>query len=222
VRAVTSNRWTSRDDPSAFPARGLDGRSMTKDELIATAPWAILGLAALLGIAWLVGVHKKDAMLDASHPREAFAAVKKAAGPRMQARKIKIGRDEMAVMAVDPDMSPWRYVSGGGRADHSGHWYYAPNIYEQSWRVSYWTVFGHDWYHVSGPTPEGIGQKNEGPAFELRPDDVLDPPELLRKAAPDPDLPHSSCSLTLIVAARWWTVCLDTQGDPLLIFLQSR
>jgi hypothetical protein len=196
---------------------------MAKDELIATpsAIFSLLGLAALLGVVWLVGVHKRDAMLDASYSREAFTAVKNAAGPRMQVRKITISRDEMTVLAVDPDMSPWRYAPGRGRG-HSGHWYYAPNIYEQSWRASYWTVFGHDWYRVTGPTPEGIGQENEGTAFDVRPEDILDPSELLRKAAPDPGLGNSPCSLTLIVAARWWTVCLDTQGDPLLIFLQSR
>ncbi len=199
---------------------------MTKDdELIPAIPSAVfyvLGLAALLGVAWLAGVQKKDGMFEAGHPRAAFAAVKKAAGPRMQVRKIEIRRDEMTVLAVDPDMSPWRYVSSSGRGGHPGHWYYAPNIYEQSWRVSYWTIFGHDWYRVSGPVPEGIIQEREGPAFDPRPEDILDPPELFRKVVPDPALPNSLCSRTLITAAQWWTVCLDMQGDPLLVFLRSR
>src|SRR4029077_20827758 len=97
---------------------------ITKKPLDAAAPWAVfggLGLSAFLGVIWLVGVHKQDTMLVANRPREAFAAVKRAAGLRMQVRKIKISRDEMLVLAYDPDMPEWRYVAGN--RVHAGHWY---------------------------------------------------------------------------------------------------
>jgi hypothetical protein len=161
-------------------------------------------------------------MFDPGRARDAFAAVKKAAGPRMQVRKIEISREKMSVLAVDPDMSQSRYVPGSGRAGHPGHWYQAPEVYEQSWRVSYWTAFGYDWYRVSGPTPEGVIQENEGPSFNLRPQDLMDPAEVMRRATPDPALSKSPCALTLIVAKLWWSVCVDTQGEPLLVFLQSK
>lgn len=177
-----------------------------------------VGLAAALGLAWLVGVHRQDTMLRGSHARAAFAAVKADAGPRMQIRKIQISDEEMSVLAYDPDMSPWRYVSG--TRSHPGHWYYAPGIFEQSWRVSYWTVFGHDWYRVIGPTVEGIIQQDEGPAFDLRPEDVIEPAELLREAKPDPAIPKDACPLRLIVEARVWSIC-EHHGDPLLVFLHA-
>jgi hypothetical protein len=197
---------------------------ITKDRLIAAIPSAIacaLAVAAILGIAWLVGVRKTDTMLDGGHARAAFAAVKRAAGPRMQVRKIKISRDELTVLAFDSDMPEWRYVPAAGRSN-PGHWYDAPGIFEQSWRVSRWTVFGHDWYRVSGPEPEGRIQQREGDPFDLRPEDILDLPDLLRKAAPDPTLPNSACGRMLILGPQWWTVCLDAQGAPLLVFLQAR
>lgn len=159
-------------------------------------------------------------MLQADHPREAFAAVKRAAGPRMQVRKIEIGRDEMSVLAFDPDMPEWRHTSG--TRSHPGHRYSANGVREESWRVSYWTAFGHDWYRVKGPTDEGIGQEREGPAFDLLPADFIELPELSRNAAPDPKLPSSPCRWQLIDGERWWTVCIDRQGDPILVFLQSR
>ncbi len=73
-----------------------------KDRLEVAAPRLVLAglaLAAVAGVAWLVGVHKQDTMLEAHHPRDAFAAVKAAAGPRMQVRKIQIGKNEMSVLA---------------------------------------------------------------------------------------------------------------------------
>jgi hypothetical protein len=198
---------------------------ITKDQWAAATPAAAFcafGLAALLGVAWLIGVQHKDAMFDAGHSREAFAAVKRAAGPHMLVRKVEISPNGMTVLAFDPDMPPSRYVSSSGRGGPAGHWYNAANIYEQSWRVSYWTVFGHDWYRVSGPTPEGIGQQGEGAAFDLRPEEIFDLPELFGKVVPDTGLPNSSCRWTLIVATRWWTVCRDAQGDPVLVYLRSR
>ena len=194
---------------------------ITKDRLEAAAPrllFAGLALAAVAGVAWLVGVHKQDTMLEAHHPRDAFAAVKAAAGPRMQVRKIQIGKSEMSVLAYDPDMSPWRYV--GGTRSHPGHWYYAPGIFEQSWLVSYWTVFGHDWYRVTGPSAEGIIQQREGPAFDLRPEDFIDVADLLRRATPDPTIPKDACPLRLVDATRVWSIC-EHQGDPLLVFLEA-
>jgi hypothetical protein len=198
---------------------------ITEDDLVAWAPRLIpiaVALAVLLGGAWLFGVHKQSTMIEAKHAREAYAAVKIAAGPRMQVRKIQINQDRMSVLAVDPDMPAWRYVPGSGRAGHPGHWYYAPNVYEQSWRVSYWTVFGRDWYHVEGPEVEGIIQEREGTPFDLRPEQFTDFAELFRNAVPDPALPNSLCARPLVVAALLWTVCLDNQGDPLLVFVQAK
>jgi hypothetical protein len=193
---------------------------MTEEELDAALRRMIvpgLALAAVLGVAWLVGVHKQDAMLKAAHAREAFAAVKAAAGPRMQVRKIQIGVDEMSVLAYDPDMPEWRYVRD---PDSWGHWYNASGVYEQSWRVSYWTVFGFDWYRVEGPTVEGIIQQDEGPAFDLRPEDFIDVATLQREATPDPAIPNEACPLRLIDGARIWWIC-EHHGEPLLVFLRA-
>jgi hypothetical protein len=190
---------------------GLDGAARR-------AIFPALVLATLLGVAWLVGVRKHDAMLEAAHARAAFAAVKAAAGPRMQVRKIQISKGEMSVLAYDPDMPEWRYV--GGTRGHPGHWYNAFGIYEQSWQVSYWTVFGFDWYRVTGPTAEGIIQRKEGPAFDLRPENFIDVDELLRRATPDPATPKDACPLRLIDEARVWWIC-EHHGDPLLVFLRA-
>jgi hypothetical protein len=88
-------------------------------------------------------------MLQSGHPREAFAAVKRAAGLRMQVRKIEISADEMLVLAYDPDMPDWCYAAGN--RGHPGHWYSGQGVKEQSWRVSYWTIFGRDWYPRQRP-----------------------------------------------------------------------
>src|SRR5215475_11495526 len=82
-----------------------------------------LGLAALAGAAWLIGVVKQNTMLEGSHPREAYAAVKRAAGPRMQVRKVDIGTNEMSVLAWDPDMPQWRWVANTRRRSGFGQWY---------------------------------------------------------------------------------------------------
>ena len=194
---------------------------MTKEGFDPAAPQVVFGglaLAACLGAAWLFGVHKQDAMLVANHARKAFAAVKAAAGQHMQVRKIQIGSGEMSVLAYDPDMPQRRYVSGSRY--HAGHWYDASGVYEQSWRISYWTVFGYDWYHVTGPTDEGIIQRDEGPAFDLRPEDFIEVAELLRRATPDPAIPKGACPLRLVVEARVWSICVY-HGDPLLVFLRT-
>ena len=208
---------------TAWSPMGRDIMDISTERLAAAAlpalPYAV-GIAAVAGLAWLIGVQRHDTLLDGGHARAAFAAVKQAAGPRMQVRTIKIARDELTVLAFDPDMSQWRYVSG--TRQHSGHWYNAGNIFEQSWRVRYWTVFGHDWYHVDGPTPEGIIQQKEGRAFDVRPEDVLDTAEVLRRAAPDPKLATGACALTFTEGEKWWTVCLDTDHAPLLVFLEAR
>jgi hypothetical protein len=194
---------------------------ITKDKLEGAGTrvfLAGLALAAVAGVAWLVGVHKQDTMLEAHHPRDAFAAVKAAAGRGMQVRKIQISKSEMSVLAYDPDMSPWRYV--GGTRSHPGHWYYAPGIFEQSWLVSYWTLFGHDWYRVTGPTAEGIIQQREGRPFDLQPENFIDVADLLHRATPDPAIPEDACPLRLVDATRVWSIC-EHRGDPLLVFLEA-
>ncbi len=166
-----------------------------------------LGLAALVAVGWAIGVQRQNTMLVGSHPREAFAAVKRAAGPRMQVRKIEVGTSEMLLLAWDPDMPEWRWVANTRRRSGFGHWYDAGNVKEQSWRVSYWTVFGHDWYRVRGPIAEAVVQRDEGPAFDLKPEDFIALPELRHKATPDPAIPKDACSQRLIAAGRVWTIC---------------
>ena len=187
------------------------------------ATWAIaagLTLTAFAGLLWLAGVHRHNTMLEGGHPREAFAAVKSAAGPRMQVRKIEIGKDEMSVLAYDPDMPDQRWVAHNQRRSGLGHWYSGHGVKEQSWRVSYWTVFGRDWYRVRGPIVEGIIQEKEGPAFDLRPDDFIDIAELQRKASPDPAIPKDACPLRLIADARVWTIC-EREGNPFSVSMQA-
>lgn len=184
----------------------------TRDAAIRTTLVVGVGLAALAGTLWLVGVHRQNTLLEGSHAREAFAAVKRAAGPRMQVRKIEIGTNEMSVLAWDPDMPQWRWVANTRRRSGFGHWYDAGSVKEQSWRVSYWTVFGHDWYRVRGPIAEAIIQKDEGTAFDLKPEDFIALPELRRKATSDPAIQKDGCPLRLIAAGRVWTIC-DRWGD---------
>src|ERR1700757_4350792 len=122
---------------------------IAQQRLDTAAPLAIVGIlgsAAVAALLWLAGVQKQATMLRSGHPREAFAAVKRAAGLRMQVRKIEISADEMLVLAYDPDMPDWRYAAGN--RGHLGHWYSGQGVKEQSWRVSYWTIFGRDWYRV--------------------------------------------------------------------------
>jgi hypothetical protein len=194
---------------------------IAQQRLDTAAPLAIvgiLGVAAVAGLLWLAGVQKQATMLQSGHPREAFAAVKRAAGLRMQVRKIEISADEMLVLAYDPDMPDWRYAAGN--RGHPGHWYSGQRVKEQSWRVSYWTIFGRDWYRVKGPIVEGIIQQNEGPAFDLKPEDFIELPELLHKAVPDPAIPKDACPLRLVADTRVWSIC-EHHGDPLLVFLQA-
>lgn len=178
-----------------------------RDQATLAAIFIALGLAALAGSLWLIGVHQQNTLLEGSHASEAFAAVKRAAGPRMQVRKIDIGTNEMSVLAWDPDMPEWRWVSNTRRRSGFGHWYDAGNVKEQSWRVSYWTVFGHDWYRVRGPIAEAVIQQDAGPAFDLKPEDFIAVPELRSKATPDPAIPKDACPLRLKADARVWTIC---------------
>jgi hypothetical protein len=166
-----------------------------------------VGLAILVGVIWLVAVQRQNTLLEGGHPREAFAALKRAAGPRMQVRKIEVTTNQMSVLAWDPDMPEWRWVANTRRRSGFGHWYDAGSVKEQSWRVSYWTVFGHDWYRVKGPIAEAVIQGDVGPAFDLKPEAFIELPELLRKATPDPAIPKDACSLRLIADTRVWTLC---------------
>ena len=63
---------------------GLDGA-------VRRAVFAALAPAVLLAWPGWSGSAGHDAMLEARHTHDAFAAVKAAAGPRMQVRKIQIG-----------------------------------------------------------------------------------------------------------------------------------
>src|ERR1700742_4693678 len=138
-------------------------------------------IAAVAGTLWLAGVQHQTTLVEGNHPREAFAALKRAAGPRMQVRKVDISPTEMSVHARDPDMPEWRWVPNTRRRSGFGHWYDAGSVKEQSWRVSYWTVFGHDWYRVRGPIAEAIIQQDDGPTFDLNPEDFIEMAELSRK-----------------------------------------
>jgi hypothetical protein len=187
-----------------------------RDAATRTAILAGLGLAALVGAGWLIGVVRQNTLLESSHPREAFAAVKRVAGPRMQVRKIEIGPNEMSVLAWDPDMLQWRWVANTRRRSGFGYWYDAGEVKEQSWRVSYWTVFGHDWYRVRGPISEAVIQRDVGPTFDLRPEGFIDLADLQRRATSDPTVPKDSCPLRLAEDGRVWTIC-EWYGIPLSI-----
>jgi hypothetical protein len=137
--------------------------------------------AFFFGMACLAGIRKTDTLLESGQAQRAFEAIKRHAGPRMLVRNLEIKPGEMTVWAIDPDMSPWRTMLGSRQ--HSSHTYYAPGIFEQSWRVTHWKVFWGEWYWVTGPEPEGIIQEKRGTPFDLKPDDIPDLPELGKKAA---------------------------------------
>src|SRR5690242_18971392 len=128
-----------------------------------TAILVVFGLAVVVGASSLLGIRKQNTLLLGSHPREAFAAVKRAAGPRMQVRRIDVSTNEMSVLAWDADMPDQRWLSNNQRRSGPGHWYSGQGVKEQRWRVAYWTIFGRDWYRVTGPIVEGIIQEQEGP-----------------------------------------------------------
>jgi hypothetical protein len=155
----------------------------------AIGPWRTWALIACMivaaaasvgGIAWLLGVHRASNLFDTAQARHALEAVKQWAGRRIQARTIEITPETMTICAVDPEMSPWRWVDG--TRSHPGHYYYAPGVYEQSWHVTRWSFFGRDWYRVSGPEPEGVIQEKRGPGFDLRADDIPDLPVMINAA----------------------------------------
>jgi hypothetical protein len=137
--------------------------------------------AFFFGMACLAGIRKTDTLLESGQAQRAYEAVKRHAGARMLVRNVEIKPGDMTVWAMDPDMSPWRTTPGSRQ--HSSHTYFAPGIFEQSWRVTHWKVFWGEWYWVTGPEPEGIIQQNRGPAFDLKPRDIPDLPELGKKAA---------------------------------------
>jgi hypothetical protein len=140
---------------------------------------ALAALAICFGGACLVGVRRADAMFETGQAQRAFEAVKHRAGPRMQVRTLDITPRMLTVWAADPDMSPWRFTPS--TRQHSSHTVFVPDVKEQSWRVTHWTVFSHDWYQVSGPEPEGRIEESRGPAFDLKPED-MDLPSLTRTA----------------------------------------
>jgi hypothetical protein len=141
---------------------------------------ALFALALCLGGAGLIGIRKADAMFDSGQVQRAFEAVKRRAGPRMLVRTLEITPRELTVWAMDPDMSPWRFVPA--TRQHGSHTVFVPGVFEQSWRVTHWTVFRRDWYWVSGPEPEGIIEQDRGDAFDLKPDDIPDLPALAQTA----------------------------------------
>lgn len=125
----------------------------------------------------------------------------------MQARTIEMTPDAMTIWALDPDMSPWRWVDG--TRSHPGHYYFAPGIYEQSWRVTRWSFFGHDWYRVSGPEPEGVIQEKRGPGFDLRPDEISDLPEMIHVALTRAGFPATASVDQLSLDSRGWNVTIS-------------
>ena len=159
------------------------------------------------GIAWLIGVHRAGNLFDTAQARSALEAVKQWAGRRMQARTIEITPETMTVWAVDPDMSPWRWVDG--TRSHPGHYYYALGVYEQSWRVTRWSFFGHDWYRVSGPEPEGIIQEKRGPGFDLRAGDIPDLPVMINAALTRASFAAAASVDQLSLDSRGWSVTIS-------------
>jgi hypothetical protein len=192
--------------------------SNKRDKALHSTVLMALLLAAAAVTLWLVGVHKQSTMLLAGHARDAFAAVKMAAGLRMQVRKLDIGTNEMVVHAVDPDMPDLRWSEGN--RTHPSRRYSGQGVKEQSWRVTHWTVFGRDWYRVRGPIVEGIIQQNEGPAFDLRSEELAGIGDVIRKAVPHPVIRGDPCPLRWTADARVWTIC-GRQGDPFSVSVQA-
>jgi hypothetical protein len=157
-------------------ARGVGPRTAATIAFCA----ALFVLAIGFGCACMIGIRKTDVMFEGSQVQRAFEAVKRRAGPGMLVRTLEITPRELTVWAVDPDMSPWRFVPA--TRQHSSRTVFAPGVNEQSWRVTHWTVFRRDWYRVSGPEPEGRIEQNRGPAFDLKPDDIPDLPALTQTA----------------------------------------
>jgi hypothetical protein len=162
-----------------------------------TAGAASLVLFLCLGVACLIGIRKTSAMYESGKAQVAYAAVKHHAGPRMLVRELSILPGEITVWAMDPDMPPWRYVPA--TRQHSSRTVFVPGVYEQSWRVTRWTIFGRDWYWVSGPEAEGIIEQNRGTAFDLKPDEIPDFADLTKTAmhAIAGDAPAEVNSITL-------------------------
>ena len=179
---------------------------------------AVLILAALAATLWLVAVHRQNAMFEGLHARDAFAAMKAAAGPRMQVRKIDIVSGEMLVLAVDPDMPDLRWSEGN--RTHPSRLVSGQGVKEQSWRVTYWTIFGQDWYRVRGPIVAAIIQRNEGVAFDPRPEELADIGEVIRKATPAPAIAGDPCPLRWAAGARVWTIC-GQQADPFSVSVKA-
>jgi hypothetical protein len=141
---------------------------------------ALLVLLLCLGLACLIGVRKTDAMYESGKVQRAYEAVRHNAGPHMLVRELSIVPGELTIWAMDPDMPPWRFVPS--TRQHSSRTVFVPGVYEQSWRVTHWSIFGHDWYWVSGPEPEGIIEQKRGTAFDLKPDEIPDLADLTKAA----------------------------------------
>src|SRR5271168_696805 len=158
---------------------------------------ALLVLLLCLGLACLIGVRKTDAMYESGKAQDAYAAVMHHAGPHMLVRELSIVPGELTIWAMDPDMPPWRFVPS--TRQHSSRTVFVPGVYEQSWRVTHWTIFGYDWYWVSGPEAEGIIEQKRGTAFDLKPDEIPDLADLTRTAirAIAGDVPAQVTSITL-------------------------
>jgi hypothetical protein len=158
---------------------------------------ASLVLLLCLGLACLIGVRKTDAMYESGKAENAYAAVRHHAGPQMRVRELSIMPGELTVWAMDPDMPPWRFVPS--TRQHSSRTVFVPGVCEQSWHVTHWTIFGHDWYWVSGPEAEGIIEQKRGTAFDLKPDEIPDLADLTRTAirAIAGDVPAEVTSITL-------------------------
>jgi hypothetical protein len=191
----------------------------------AVGPWVtgallacVIGatVAPLLGIAWLVGVHQADDLFDTLPARQAIAAVKRQAGPRMQARTIEITPAEITIWAMDPEMPPERYVPGNRQ--HFAHYYTVFGVYEQSWRVTHWRFFKRDWYRVSGPEPAGIIEEKRGPPFDLRPEDIIDLPALVEAARRRAALGDTADIDKLSLDSRGWDIAV--WSSPHLVFEQ--
>jgi hypothetical protein len=119
---------------------------------------ALFVLAICFGCACLIGIRKADAVFESRQAQRALEAVKRRAGPRTLVRTLEITPGELTVWATNPDMLPWRSVPS--TRQHSSRTVFVPDVYEQSWRVTHWTLFRHDGYWVSGPEEGGRIEQN--------------------------------------------------------------
>ena len=202
----------------------FDTAGRAKPRIVAVLVFCLAAavLAAAAGMAWVTGVRETDTMLENVPAQRAFAAVQQRAGPEIKVQILEITPREMTVWAIGPAASSW--IEDLRARLHLGRDDSVPDMHEQSWCVSHWTLFSGwtEWYRVSGPTQEGNTQNEHGPSFALRPEDISDLPDLAQVAMQRADLDGTGTVAGLALDAQHWTVRLSSQrGTVNVVFARG-